>query len=325
MEGTLNFTCSRLFSENGSLKIYHISATYVLVSKIIGIINLAAIFPTLVINLLLAVTLIKTKSLQTVQNLIILLIVFINLGQGLISMPAHGILIIQRGMGRFSCVADALVCYFGASLAMISMFAADLLAYDRYDAIRNPFKHEVNFTKTRLRNAIIFFVVFSLLNSVMFFMTPLVHVAVSIASALMIGTYVFNVIVHILIMRTVAKLRLRHEEIIPRNLDLSIEEKRERQRKEKRTVKFTLYVIGFLLICYAPSLMKNFFFSLMSNQDYLNMVSDTILLLHATISPILYLWQAPQMGRAVLKQCNRLMNSSVGPVTVQSIDVYGTK
>ncbi|XP_065064023.1 uncharacterized protein LOC135690401 [Rhopilema esculentum] len=325
MEETLNFTCPRLFSEKGSLKIYHISVTYILVSKIIGVINLAAILPTLVINLLLAVTLIKTKSLQTVQNLIILLIVFLNLGQGIISMPAHGILLILRSMKRFSCVADALICYFGASLAMSSMFAADLLAYDRYDAIRNPFKHEVNFTKAKLRNTIIVFVIFSLLNSVMFFIAPLVHVAISLASAVMIGTYVFNVIVHILMMRTVAKLRLRHEEIIPKSLDLSIEEKRERQRKEKRTVRFTLYVIGFLLICYAPSLFKNFFFSLMTTQDYLNMVSDTILLLHATISPILYIWQAPQIGRAVLKQCNCLMNSRVEPINTQSIDVDGTK
>ena len=104
-------------------------------------------------------------------------------------------------------------------------------------------------------------------------------------------------------------------------MDLTPEQQEENRKKESRNVKFTAYVICFLLATYLPSTVKNIMLGFLPLPIF-QPVADTILLFHATLSPFLYIWQSPQMGRAVKKllQCKASVQINVDSMRVHPVN-----
>ena len=280
--------------------------------KIIGVVNVIAAAPTFAMNLCVLIAIMRTNALRTKTNGILCCILILNILQGCITLPVYGVIVIRIAENKADCLAREVVGYFGASFALISMLSVDLLTYERYIAIRNPFQHETRFTKTRIKVAVAGIWMTSLAVMASLKSEKVRVVAISFATLVTVGTYVFNVAVHILIYRTVQKLRNSQNALHANVADASSQAALEQQRKERRTVKFSLYVIFFLLACYLPSVLKNVFVSVKLNQNVFTVTANTILTMHATFSPLLYVWQSPPIGRAVkrLMPCNASVHAA---------------
>ena len=292
-----NYTsCSQIANSTGS------SAMSL---KVIGILNIVAVLPTLMMNFCVLIAIIRTSVLRTTTNAILCCILLINLLQGCVSLPWYGVLIIRIAANKSDCMARDVVGYLGASFAVISMLSVDLLTYERYVAISSPFKHETRFTKTRIKAAVVGIWVASFAMMSTLKIKSLVLIGVIFATVVIVGTYVFNVVVHVLIHRIVTRLRTQQNSLRPNIADTDSQAAFEQQRKERRTIKFSVYIIFFLLACYLPSVFKNVLSSLSISANIFMAVANTFLMMHATFSPVLYIWQSPQIGRAVkrLVQC----------------------
>ena len=267
--------------------------------QVIGIFNIVAALPTLVLNLSVLIAIIRTSTLRTKTNAILCCILVVNLLQGCISLPWYGVIVIGIVSRKVDPVARDIVGYLGASFALVSMLSVDLLTYERYVAINSPFKYEGRFTKSRIKIAVasIWLVSFAMMACLK--IDGAVLVAVIFATIVIVATYVFNVIVHVLIHRTVTRLRSQQNALQSSSGNADLQATLEQQRKERRTIKFSVYVIFFLLACYMPVVFRNILTSLNINQGMFMAVAYTFLMMHATFSPVLYIWQSPQIGRAV--------------------------
>ena len=265
--------------------------------KIIGVCNIVAALPTLAMNLCVLVAIARTNTLRTKTNAILCCILIINILQGCVSLPLFGVLIIRIANNETDCLARDAARFLGSSFAIISMISVDLLTYERYTAISDPFNYEERFTSKRIKAAVasIWIVSFSMMSTLIINGAKLAGIV--FATMVTVTTYAFNVIAHIIIHRTV--VRLRSQQIQPNVSDSNAEAALEQQRKERRTIKFSVYIIIFLLACYMPSVFSNIFNGLNIQATIFMAVATTFLMLHATFSPVLYIWQSPQIGRAV--------------------------
>lgn len=283
--------------------------------KAIGVLNIVAAAPTLLINLSLLLAIMRTSTLRTKSNAILSCLLVVNLLQGCISLPFYGVIIIRQADSKADCLARDIVGYAGASLATVSMLSVDLLSLERYLAVIDPFKHEDRFTETRIKACVISIWVTSLVFMSFLKVSSLRVVAIIFATAVTAGTYIFNVIVHIRIQQVVRNLRRAQKSLEVNVADVSAQAAMEQQRKEWRTIKFSLYVIFFLLACYLPSVFKNVLLSLRINADVFMVIANSFLMMHATLSPLLYIWQSPPIGRAVKRLFRCRMNEPVLPMT----------
>ena len=276
-----------------------VSRSIELTLEIIGICNIIAVLPTLAMNLCVLIAIARTNTLRTKTNAILCCILVINILQGCVSLPLFGVLIIRIANNETDCLAREAARFLGSSFTIISMISVDLLTYERYTAISNPFKYEERFTNKRIKAAVasIWIVSFSMMSTLIIDGAKLVGIA--FATLVTVTTYVFNVTAHIIIHRTVVRLRSQQNAIQPNVADANSEATREQQRKERRTIKFSVYIIVFLLACYMPSVFSNIFNGLNIQATIFLAVAITFLMLHATFSPLLYIWQSPQIGRAV--------------------------
>lgn len=311
------YFCTTPFSSETKTRIYYYTPAFKYSSYVVGSFNVAAAIPTVLANMCLLIAVLRTNTLRSVQNIILVNVVFVNILQGLVAMPFHGAILIFRGHENFSCNLDLVLSIIGIALALTSMLTVDLLTYERCVAILYPFSYESKFTSKSVMITCAAFWVFSLAVSVCANIKAFLALCLVIATVVTVGTYIFNVIVHVMIFRTVVSLRGNQARLRPMNRDLTPEQQAEKRKQERRTVKFTAYVICFLLATYLPSTVKNImigFFSMPIFQP----VADTVLLFHATLSPFLYIWQSPQMGRAVkrLLHCKTSVQIDVDPVQV---------
>lgn len=269
--------------------------------RIIGFINILAALPTLAINLSVLVAIMRTRTLRTKANAILSCLLAVNTLQGCFSLPWYGVIMIRQAEQKSDCVLRKIVGFSGASLAIISMLLVDLLSYERYVAITDPFGHEARFTETRIKAAVTLIWVMSLAMTSFLYVDQIKVVAVSFTTIIIVATYVFNVAVHVIIKRTVNKLRRNWNALHANVANASAQAAQEQQRKERRTTKFSVYVIFFLLACYLPAVLKNVVITYDANAQILAAVANTILTMHATLSPLLYIWQSPRIGRAVMR------------------------
>ena len=267
--------------------------------RVLGIFNIVAALPTLVLNLSVLIAIIRTNTLRTKTNAILCCILVVNLLQGCVSLPFYGVIIIRIAAKKLDYIIRGIIGYLGASFAIISMLSVDLLTYERYVAINSPFQYEETFRETRIKVAVAFIWVASFVMMAFLKIDGAAIVAVIFATIVTVGTYVFNVVVHILIHRTVKRLRTRQNALHSNIADADLQATLEQQRKERRTIKFCVYIIFFLLACYMPSLLRNVLTSLDIKQTVVMAAAYTFLMMHATLSPVLYIWQSPQIGRAV--------------------------
>ena len=267
--------------------------------EIIGICNIVAALPTLAMNLCVLIAIARTNTLRTKTNAILCCILVINILQGCVSLPLFGVLVIRIANNESDCLARDAARFLGSSFAIISMTSVDLLTYERYTAISDPFKYVERFTNKRIRAAVasIWIVSFGMMSTLIIDGAKLIGIV--FATMVTVTTYVFNVIVHIIIHRTVVRLRTQQNAIHPNVADANSEAALEQQRKERRTIKFSVYIIIFLLASYMPTVFSNIFSSLTKSTSIVMTVANTFLMLHATFSPLLYIWQSPQIGRAV--------------------------
>ena len=160
-----------------------------------------------------------------------------------------------------------------------------------------------------------------------------VYASVFMSCIILVG-YTYNVVVHIMIFKVIQHMRKNQVSIHVLNtagngsndatltLDGGLAAQIAHERKQKRTFKFTAYVIGFLLIFNLPTVVVHGAYRASPFMFMPFYAADTILCLHATFSPLLYAWQSPRLFRAVCRLFKRNATDVMSLENINNNDIY---
>ncbi|XP_065059743.1 muscarinic acetylcholine receptor M3-like [Rhopilema esculentum] len=306
-EGDWSFQCRDIFTHHNRTYTYPLTNAFVQFSYAIGIINCSAVPFTIVCNLILIVAIRMNKRLQTKTNFVILSLLVSNLLVGLFSLPSHGAFVLLVAMRISNCAIRAFTSIFSSTVAVTSILLTILLSYERYTALKKPFLYASKFTNKK----IFFFAISSWLLAFAIILgaetRPTAMYASIIMSLVMLIGYVYNIFVHLSLRKAVRRIRRNQVTIKVANEDVNLAAEQEKARKESRTNRFTAYVIGLQLIFNLPAIIVYSSLSYSGQGPVPFYIVDTIMCLHATVSPALYLWQSPGLFKAV----QHLFNPSV--------------
>ena len=161
-------------------------------------------------------------------------------------------------------------------------------------------------TKNKIVVIQIFFWLISFTMFIVLQIDVLTMTLLVIISIVALSAFIFTVVVHIKIFLQVRRMQKQQAQL--QIGSGAATDQAQRQEKERRLFKFTASIILFQSVCLLPSVIYNSAFvnqrgsipNMSSNQIF-RVVSESILLLHATFSPYIFAWQSPAIHRAVLR------------------------
>ena len=118
-------------------------------------------------------------------------------------------------------------------------------------------------------------------------------------SLIMLIGYIYNICVHISLFKTVRRMQKNQVAVQVANEGANRAAEQEKARKESRTTRFTTYVIGLQFVLNLPAIIVYSSLSYSGQGPVPFHAVDTLMCLHATVSPALYLWQSPGLFKAV--------------------------
>ena len=130
------------------------------------------------------------------------------------------------------------------------------------------------------------------------FVTFLTAIGGFTSTVAIISSYVSTVYVHVRLYKLARHMR-QNDVQLTREIE-NERQKSERRRKECRATRFVTSIIFIPLVFYFPTAIRNILLPVTGDNKIIAYTVNTLMLLQAGLSPLLYAWQCPPVARAVM-------------------------
>lgn len=262
------------------------------------IVNLFLIFPALIGNVMILITIWKTPSLHSAANILLANLAASDLAVGLVAHPMFITALLMRifnpSTTRTLWVAFNILISF---LCGASFFTITSIGLDRLLALQLHLRYIAVVTPFRVMWGIVFIWVFSGIFSCMrLWISGLSFNALSpIIFTLLVGNSVVYLKIYRIVRRHQAQIRHQQQGTLQNGNLFSV------QRFKKSAFNtFLVYIL--LLFCYLPySFVLQNFHTVLSVSKTVRHVTTTIVLLNSSLNPLLYCWRVREI-RTAMKQ-----------------------
>ena len=297
-ETLFEFNCSKPFNFGVRKERYNLTPTFVSFSQVIGYLNCLGSFPTVLANIAVIVTILRKQELRTRTNLIITSILIKNLIEGSLAQPSYAVVVLMVAKRQETCI-NKWVCFLGCMCVVATMLTLLLLQYERFLALFNPYNSESRLSFKR----IVIYLTFSwIASAITSFCTCFVKFLTAIggfaSTVAIISSYVFTVYVQVRLYKLARRMRQTDVQLT-REIE-NERQKLERRKKECRATRFVSSIIFIPLVFYFPTAIRNILLPVTGDNKIIAYTVNTLMLLQAGLSPILYAWQSPPIARAVM-------------------------
>ncbi|XP_020917754.1 G-protein coupled receptor 12-like [Exaiptasia diaphana] len=272
------------------------------------VINAFSGFLATVLNLLIIVTLIKTPSLRTPSNILILNLSITDFGVGALVQPVYSIVIFAH-MNKVLLRSQFVLNPVTMILSCASLLTITVITVDRFLALLLSLRYQEIVTKRRTSKVVIMIWTFSvslpcILLAIFSFFKKIKDydvVVVQINNFLFLSLFLLNI-----------ALMLKISSIINRH-SAQIQVQQQAMNAQpgaagniKRSVNMMYFILGTFFLCYFPCICFRIiaYFSLSKIAFVWQVVSNvvfTILCMNSSINPIIYFWRIPDMRNAALQ------------------------
>ncbi|XP_020916387.2 beta-4C adrenergic receptor-like [Exaiptasia diaphana] len=267
----------------------------------------------IVLNLLVIVTFVKTPSLRTPSNILILSLAFTDFVVGTLVQPAYCARLLAV-MANNTVVYRSVFEVFSPVFVILiwaSILTITAITVDRFLALHLHLRYQELVSRKRISMVVIMIWTFSVLWTCLFLLmrnvtVVIVHIDNFLSLSLLLLNIVLMLKISCVIRRHAAQIQVQNQAMnaLP---DVAV--------NIKRSVNIMYYVLGIFVICYSPliciSIMKAFMSKLVLGLIVLIMV-NTILMLNSSINPLIYFWRIQDMRNAALPlfRCFRRNNNN---------------
>ena len=235
---------------------------------------------------------------------------------------------ILRGQTRESLVGlKSLITFAAVMTNIVSSGTIALMSYDRWFAVSSPLHYKARVTKARIKAALAFIWIYSLIFSSL----PSMGVAISLFTLLYCHLHVSVplIILPVLYWKTLRALR-QHNNRVHNGADDNGRQKMDtaHRNRERKMVSAFLLILAFFYLSFGPQFIAQnvlLFYPDAINQEsfrFFLYASNKFLLVNCCLNPFIYAWRIPTYRRAfreIFRGCVRLPRNSV--LTVMQNDV----
>ncbi|XP_020917714.1 beta-4C adrenergic receptor-like [Exaiptasia diaphana] len=255
-----------------------------------------------ILNLLIIVTFVKTPSLRTAPNILILSLAITDFSVGVLVQPVHCTFLFSH-MTNNTAVYESVFEVLNPILVILilaSILTITAITVDRFLAVHLHLRYQELVTKKRISIVVIMIWTFSVLwTCLLLLLTKMTIVIVHIDNFLFLSLLLMNIA---LVLKISCVIRQHAAQIQVQQQAMNAQP--GAAGNIKRSVNIMYYVLGTFCICYSPHtcvwIMKAFMPKLIKGLTALTMV-NTILMLNSSINPIIYFWRIPDMRNAALQ------------------------
>lgn len=275
------------FSSPASPNLHYFLASMTVINAAIAIL---AVF----LNFLIILTFVKTASLRTPSNILVLGLAISDFGAGVIAEPIICSLMVAYLTGNIQLydklyqVQDAV---FG-TLLPVSFYTLTAITIDRFLAIHLHLRYQLLITGRRYKILLVFVWISRIAWSIcIIFIKGRIPTIIDIV--LFIGLIVLNGsfigFVYKVINRHSAQIEAQHQSIATLNLP-----------RYKKSVKTMYFVIGAFVFCYIPHSSAILVALIRPTWDTRTMftITETLVMMNSVLNPIIYCWRIPDIKTA---------------------------
>lgn len=279
----------------------------------VAIVNLIAVFPTILLNTLVILAVARRQRLRTKSNTLLACLASTDLLTGLVLQPISIAVDVNRilGVGQF-CVLEKLYQIALSASGLSSSSHLILISIDRYIAIKHPLRYQEIVTGRRVKRAVVlvwaitvrlitqdFVSTFILSDSGKLFSDY--HSVIEVILFLIISIYTTVIIYsncYMFFETRRQKKRLRTEQLP--------NEEAKRIKKDRKAANTLLFVVGALTLAYLPSIITalvTFLGVKVELRFELVLWSwlSTFYSLNSLFNPIIYCWRHSKLRHACLE------------------------
>ena len=301
IDNTVNivkYSCSHDFHAAAEQE-YQLTDAFIAYSKAVGCINCILPLPTVIANLLPIIAITKASSLRTKTNFILINMMCKNLIEAAILQPNYAAIILIRIKGMRTCFGAAM-CFLGCACLVEAMCTQILLAYEQYTATVHPYKYNSRISSRFLVITVTATWALSIgCAACACFLDQRRGISAAAIGLVIITAYISTIYSHIKFSKLIKGMHKTNSE--NRVGEEAEDVRNEREQRECRTSILTCYIVIVPLVFYLPTVIRNLLIPITGYETWSSYAVNTIMTLHATVSPILYSYQVPAISREVKK------------------------
>lgn len=253
-------------------------------------------------NFIIIVTILRTKSLQTPSNILLLGLAVSDFCAGVLAMPSfctYKFAEYHRDALSIYCTSGILYVVCGTTLAMISFATVTTITADRFLAVYLHLRYTEFITIKRYVITLVFiwficiFIVF--LRMVMLGLVLQIACIVALAILLLFNAF-FIVKIYQVIRKHTLQIQAQQQFAPPQNINMPT---------YKKTINTMYYVVGAFVCCYIPFLVVLLAISIYKDfslvKRSLFAVSETCVMLNSSLNPLIYCWRIQEIRDASWK------------------------
>ena len=279
-----------------------------------SILNCVFLLPGIIGNVLVILAVLKTPSLQTPSNALLMSLATSDLAVGLLAQPSFSAWRISQMTDdlKVHCVAGAVSESFGWLLAGVSLFTITAISVERFLAVHLHLRYHDIVTRRGIAKVVLsFWLLWITITVLRFFVVNRKILRISAVNFLVI-TSAIMFLAYIMIYRLVRRHHLQIRQLcFTRSPDKNID-----MVRYKRSTITMLYILGFFLLCYFPFLLVmlvelSIGETLQSKAAYLYTV--TSIFINSALNPLIYCWRMMEIRMAILKIITSRKVNSIKP------------
>ncbi len=264
------------------------------------------IIPTIVLNAIPIITILKSSQLNSKPCYFIILVQsVIDLAVGVLDIPLFLVYLSSGIGGNSNCIAATLALRSTALLIGLSMFTLSALTLERYIAILHPYAYKTQVTKKRL---LIFVcigavVMFSLIIS-SFFIRKRFHISTVIVEIIIFFFIAFAYTRIYLVVKKLARSQNRPHDAAAENLTRI----KLFLREIKQAKSCFIVVICFGFLCFLPVVIAFPFFQSFDKHTKLAITIwfYTLSLLNSSVNSLIFFWTKTMLRKEAAKLTNTM-------------------
>ncbi len=273
---------------------------YLINHLMLCIINSIMIFPTLFLNCLSAITILKNAQLKGKASYFLIAVQsVVDATIGLLALPSLVYIIASEIYGSPNCSAHFLVfkaIYLFTALSVLTLLS---MTFERYMGIFRPLSHRASLTNTRLLLAICTGTIWPFLSLIVSLIYPRFYkISSTVATTLFLSftVYVYTKIWIAMTSRRRAIARGVYCATQPSDLN-----ERQKMEKETKLAKSCFLVVVCCVICLLPLSMN----SLYQNLDIFRsriayLWSLTLLMFNSVLNSLIFFWRNPLLVKSAM-------------------------
>ncbi|XP_028512439.1 adrenocorticotropic hormone receptor-like [Exaiptasia diaphana] len=262
-----------------------------------------------VLNLLVIITFIKTPSLRTTSNILILSLAITDFGVGALVQPKFCIDIyanITDNLLILSSTALIILGFCPVILTWVSVLTTTAITADRFLAVHLHLRYQELVTKKRISMVVITIWTFSVFFGacLVLFLLKRMHFALMIILPISNFLFLSFLLINIALMLKISCVIRQHAAQIHAQQQ-AMNAAPGAARNIKRSVNIMYYVVGTFSLCYFPEISRWIIITFMPKLNLKLKIAmflfQTLLYMNSSINPIIYFWRIQDMRNAALQ------------------------